>query len=269
MPALSQKSTAEVVREMNEFYQPDNEACGRATPQQMALLLDRLSDYTKLVKQAADQDGLLNQWTDPWTGEQRSAASEYNPQFAVDMASWEKRLAHYKQAVYAVPEDKFTTAEGCELIYPTVTAPLLDGIWYEVLDGVNLNSDEKQRINSGEGHPQTDVATTVGGNDHPPGHSNAKPPDVIAPFTLGNQALVFHEHQEERFKKFWADLKKSASDLVTDLVKGASDIANKIDWSFLVPVGIALLGVAGVGFLLYYLVERTRLRSEELKEERY
>lgn len=269
--ALTRQAIDQVVRDMNDFYQPGNEACGKATPAQMALLLERLDEYTQRVKDAAAKEGLATEWTDPWTGESRTTGDAHNPQFAVDMANWEQRLEHYRSVLESVAEEDFETEEGCAKIYRKVTGPLLDGIWYEVLPGVNLNSEEKTRITTGQGHPTTDVPTTLGGQDHPPGHSNPKPPDVISPFTLGNQVLVYKEHQDQRLREFWDDLQKGAMALLnaaTAAAKGLFKGFGKLtDPDWLRSAGLVLLGVAGVGVVTALVVRQVRLsRQPQLAE---
>lgn len=183
------------------------EACGHATPQQLSLLYRELRKYTDEVKSAADRHGLLREWSDLWTGEKRTEVDPNVSQFGLDMAHWEIRLARYAEALDSVTPEDAWTLQGCRRIYPLVTGPLLDGIWYEVLPGLSLNAEEKQRMASHRGHPdENDVTTFVAGELHPGGHSNAKPPDLITPFSLGNQVLVWKEHQDERARQFWADL---------------------------------------------------------------
>lgn len=265
MATLSKKAVDEIVRDMNGFYQPDNEACGKANPAQMKLLIERLSDYTKQVKEAASQEGLLTQFTDPYTGATKTLPSKFNAQFALDMAAWDRRLNHYRRVVEQIPDEQATTADGCELIYKQVTGPLLDGIYYEVLDGIVLNNTEKERIATGKGRPSTDVATTVRGKLHPPGHSNPKPPDVITPFTLGNQVVVWHQHQEERLRDFWRDLKQAAIDLPKRLGDAFAAAARPLGRDLLMPLGFALLGVAAVGVTA--VVISNRVQANRLKRE--
>lgn len=265
MAQLTKQAVDEIVRDMNAFYQPDNEACGKSTPAQMKLLVERLSDYTNQVKQAASQNGLLTEYLDPYTGEKKSLPSQFNAQFAVDMAAWDQRLNHYRRVVEQTPDDQATTEAGCELIYKQVTGPLLDGIYYEVLPGIVLNDTEKGRMAAGKGHPQTDVPTTLDGKDHPGGHSNPKPPDVITPFTLGNQVIVWEQHQKERAQEFWRDLRDAAVNLPKRAAEALAEAARPLGRDFLMPLGFALLGVTAVtvtGLVIYNRVQANRLKKE-------
>jgi len=230
-----------------------------------------LSGNTERVKEAAKDEGLATEWTDPWTGNTVKSGDVHNPQFAVDMGNWEQRLAQYRSALESVSEDELASKKGCVKIYRKVTAPLLDGIWYETLPGINLNAEEIKRINTGEGHPEIDVATTLDGEDHPPGHSNPKPPDVITPFTLGNQVLIYREHQDQRLREFWEDLEEGAMALwnaasggAKGLLQGGRRLLDAFtDPAWLRGAGLVLLGIAGVtaaGVLLY---RRTKDRPEQ------
>jgi len=272
MASITKTDIFKLVSDMLNFYMPCvqkgsegecrmREACGKTNPAQMALLLARLKDYTKRVKAAANEYKLATEWTDPVTGAKKTTGSKYNPQWAVDMGNWEQRLAHYQRVVDSVPEDQMQTKSGCILIYKQVTAPLLNGIWYEALPGIMLDDDSKDRIGTGEGHPQTDTATVVDGKDHPPGHSTAKPPDVISPFTLGNQVLVFKESQDEAVRLFWSDLKESALSLPKRIADAAAAAANKVGRDFLLPLGVALLGVSAVVVTGMAIVNRRKTKQ--------
>jgi hypothetical protein len=265
MATISQQDVGQLVEDLHNFYEPEREACGKATPAQMRLLLQRLTDYTERVKAAAAEHKLVTEWTDPWTGKVYSTNSPYNPMFAVDMANWEQRLSHYGQVLASVSDSEAMTVEGCKRIYKQVTAPLLDGIYYEALPGTNLNAAEKARMASGVGHPDVDVLTLVGGLEHPGGHSNSKPPDVISAFTLGNQVLVWRDHQDERVRQFWKDLKASAIALPKRLADAAKRALTPIGRDFLMPLGVALLGVSAVAVVGWAIVSRAK--ANKLKEE--
>lgn len=248
MAKLTKKNVAEVLRKMNAFYQPTAGKCV-ATPKQMQLLVNRLKKYTKEVK---DSRGLYQTFTD-------------EARWALDMAAWEQRLDHYDREIDKVAPSERDTKAGCIAIYRTVTAPLLDGIYYEDLPGINFNSAELERMVAGEGHPSVDVPTWFEGEkgdyrDHPPGHSNPKPPDVVTPFSLGNQLIEYREHQSERLRLFWKDLHKAAKDLVKgakNILKGGEENA----WW----IGLGLLGAAalvGGGYFWYSRRKRKKPRKK-------
>jgi len=272
MATITQQDVSRLVEDIHALYIPDREACGKATPAQMRLLVERLADYTERVKKAASEFKLVTEWYDPWTGTLKSTGSKYNPMFAVDMANWEQRLSHYRRFLDAVPDAQANDVTGCELIYKQVTAPLLDGIYYEAHSGLNLNDEERARISSGQGHPNTDVMTTVNGKDHPPGHSNAKPPDVISPFTLGNQVLVWKDHQDERLREFWTDLKEGAialpKSIADGISKGAQNVLNPFGRGFLMPLGVALLGLSAVVITGMVVVNRSKSKRYDLENDR-
>lgn len=227
MAELSPTSIDQLMREMNAFYQPPDGRCV-ATPEQMTLLLDRLEAYTDEVQEAAVKEGL--------------DSDTHAAQWGLDMAAWQQRLSHYRRAVEAIPSSEFTTAAGCGALYQPVVAPLLDGIWYEELPGITLSQEDRVRLASGQGHPSPDVTT----KDHPGGHTTPKPPDVIMPFSLGNQVLVYKEFQEERKRRFWEDLRSEAEELLSagrDIVRGVPNFLDKmlraIPW---IVVGAAVIG---------------------------
>lgn len=189
MPELpvSPKEVGAIVREKSALYQPEGPRIpgdpssenkpSNATPLNVKGLLDQLDAYTKAVQTAADKEGLT---TDANV-----------QQWASDMSNWQYRLSHYYEVLRTVAAEHAGDLVGADAIYFTVTAPLLDGVYYEVLPGIVLSVDEKQRIASGGG-------------------SNWKPPDVYMPFTLGNQVIEYREHQRERWEKLWEDLKAGA-----------------------------------------------------------
>jgi hypothetical protein len=173
-------------------------------------------------------------------------------QWAKDMANWQKRLAHYRSILDDVPSADWDTVAGCKAIYTLVTAPLLDGIYYEHLPGITLSPTELERMKSGIGHPSEDV-TTPG---HVGGHSNAKPPDVATPYWLGNGILVFQEHQRENLEKLWEDIKENFRNILKKVGK-----LPKVAF----PVVELLLGLAAIGGIGYglYKLEQSK------KPERY
>ena len=180
---VSPKDVGAIVRQKSQLYQPqgpripgDPQTEGRpthATPANLKALLDQLDAYTKAVQQAADQEGLT---TDANV-----------QQWAADMSNWQFRLAHYYEVLRTVPTEHADTLEGADAVYFQTTAPLLDGVYYEVLPGVVLSDVERQRVAGG-------------------GASNPKPPDVFTPFSLGNQVIEYREHQRERWEQLWQDL---------------------------------------------------------------
>lgn len=213
MAALTQTKIDELVNEMNQRYQPSDGRC-LATPAQMNLLLDKLEAYTEEVQEVASEEGL---------DDDTNVA-----QWSLDMAAWQQRMAHYRSELDEVPRAQWHTSQGCEAIYQQVTAPLLDGVFYEILPGIVLSEEEKASILAG-------------------GPSNPKPNDVITPFTLGNQVLVYQQHQAERARKFWEDLLNEANALAKKAKKAVQQ-AGKLA----LPWGVALIGVAavvGVGYL--------------------
>ncbi len=223
MAALTQTDIDILVQKMNDRYQPKTGVCV-ATPAQMDNLLKRLNAYTKQVQDAAEDEGL---------DKDTNVA-----QWALDMASWQQRIAHYKQELLLIPKSDWDTETGCEAIYETVTSPLLDGVYYEVLPGIVLSPQEKVDILAG-------------------GQSNPKPNDVISPFTLGNQVLVYKQHQKERADQFWKDLEASAKRL-----KKAIAEAGKLA----LPWGILLLGAAAV-VAVGYLIVKTRSPIASTRKE--
>lgn len=237
MPILTETNIGKLVEDLQRFYAPDREICGRATPQQISILLDRLEAYTNEVRAAADKEGLDD--------------DDNVAQWATDMANWQLRLAHYRKIINSLPSASWADKAGCVLAWRLVTAPLLYGIWYDVQPGIGLSSDSKARIASGEGHPTIDIVVTVAGKEHPGGHSDAMVPDVILPFTLGNQVLVYKEHQEERARLFWEDLKQSAKDFVANVKKAAK-------WTTWIAVAAA--GVVAVGGVVWFV---RRMKSGE------
>jgi hypothetical protein len=244
MATLTQTDIAQLTGEMQQFYMPENEACGKATPQQLSLLLDTLTTYTQEVQKMAESEGLAN--------------DDNVAQWAQDMGNWQKRLENYKRVLKQLPSKDWTSQNGCMLAYRLVTAPLLSGIWYEKAPGIHLSTGSAARIASGLGHPgagMEDVLTTVNGQDHPEGHSDSMIPDVILPFTLGNQVLVYKEHQAERSRLFWEDLKRNAmalADAITDLPSRA---AKKLLWPL---VGAAAVGLLIVGGVYYYRAQKKK-----------
>jgi len=237
MAKLTKQDVAEVLRSMNAYYQPTAGKCV-ATPRQMQLLVKRLQKYTKEVQSSRVAHPVFSDET----------------RWALDMAAWQQRLDRYVREIEQVPSAERDTKAGCIAIYRTVTAPLLDGIYYEDLPGINFNKQELERMVSGEGHPGVDVATWFEGEqgnfrDHPPGHSNPKPPDVVTPFSLGNQLIEYRDHQAERLRLFWTDLKKSARELAESAKSLFRRGEENAGWIGLGLVGAAVL--VGGGYLWY------------------
>lgn len=249
MAVLTMTDVSAVMAEMNARYQPDDGRCV-ATPAQMNLLLNRLDAYTKEVQQQAKKEGLDD--------------DSNVTQWALDMGAWQQRMQHYRSELEQIPKDKWQSPESCEAIYMNVTAPLLDGFYYEVLPGIVYAPDEKAAVLAGAGH-----GTFKGFKDiarpHPAGHSNPKPPDVATPFSLGNQVLVYQQHQKERWDKFWEDLWSSAEALAKRTGKALKE-AGKVA----APLGMFLFGAAavvGVGYVLYRVAAGNKRKKPKVSQE--
>jgi hypothetical protein len=227
---MAQLTTTDVGREVakaNDFYQPKDGRCV-ATPAQLRALLDRLEQRTSEVQEAADDEGIV---------------SDTNvAQWASDMAAWQTRLQRYQDVLDGIPKSDWESDAGCHAAYKYVTAPLLDGIYYERLPGIVLNSEELARIASGVDHPALDV-TTPG---HPGGHSNPKPPDVATPFMLGNQVVTYGQWQDEMWRLFWEDVVANAKKLASGNLP--FDVPPWIKWT---AIGAAVLVVSAVGYGIY------------------
>jgi hypothetical protein len=235
MPRITPQDVGDIVKKMNAMYQPPDGRCA-ATPEKMDLLVTKLEAYTKEVQKQRHGDDpdadLINYFDISW-----GSAS----QWANDMAHWQARLGRYRQVLDEVPKSEWRTVAGCKAIYSLVTAPLLDGIYYEVLPGIVLNEEEKQRILMGSGHPGPGVLDVVT-LDHPGGHSNPKPPDVSTPYSLGNGILIFQEFQRENFARLLSDLNKAFKDAIAKVTQIAFPVA---------AVGIGLVVVGAIGYALY------------------
>jgi hypothetical protein len=122
----------------------------------------------------------LVQTLDAYTDEVQNAADDYGltgdenmAQWAKDMNNWRLRLAGYVQALQrARYEDG---PESCEELRATVNEPLLVG-WFEPGTPGIVNPD---------------VQTIA---------------DVATPYMLGNQVLVYRDHQRERLDLLLQDL---------------------------------------------------------------
>ena len=219
MSALTLQDVSDLMRDFNATYQPKG-VCA-ATPRKMKLLLDRLEDYTDEVQWARNKYRALG-IAGIALGPAGIAVSQLLgggdvdvAQWRRDMANWQYRLGEYQRLVDAIPQAQWDSAEGCSELYPLVTAPLLDGIWYQVLPGIVLNNEEKQRIRDAKLHCPEGQETCLDiayrdpvTGDHPPGHSNPKPPDAMTPFSLGNQIIVYQDFQRENARRLLEDLKK-------------------------------------------------------------
>lgn len=186
LPTLTTQNVGDIVKSKTKLYQPEGSRIPgdpryenkptNATPANIRGFLDELELYTQAVREAEQKEGLT--------------ADSVMAQWTNDMANWQFRLGHYYELLKLVPPEQANTVEGADAIYFTVTSPLLDGVYYEVLPGIVLSPDEKQRMQLGP----------------PEGFSNDKPPDLYTPFTLGNQVIVYREHQRERWELLWGDL---------------------------------------------------------------
>lgn len=227
---VSPKEVGAIVREKSELYQPHGpripgdpatqDKPSNATPENMRALLGELEAYTKAVQEAANDEGLTE--------------DANVQQWASDMSNWQYRLGHYYEVLRTIPAEQAASLTGADAIYFKVTAPLLDGVYYEVLPGIVLSAAEKQAMAAGGG-------------------SNWKPPDVYQPFTLGNQVVEYREHQRERWEKLWEDLKSGAKRF--GLPEGW-DIAGVLK-----ALGVAAVcGVIG-GAVTYAAIKATTRRS--------
>lgn len=247
MPALTHQDVFNLMKELNATFQPPGECV--ATPKKMRGLLDRLQEYTDAVQAARRKYQILAVASGPVGAELLGGYDVSVPQWRRDMSNWQYRLAEYYRQLDEVPSAEEDTPTGCKLIYPTVTAPLLDGIWYQMMPGVVLNDEEKGRILSGEGHPDEDIAYRIPAEgDHPPGHSNRKPPDAVTPFSLGNQIKVYQDFQKENLER-----------LINDLVN--PPLLRPSEWPWWVT-GLAILGggvaIGVAGLYVYNLLPKPR-----------
>ena len=226
MPALTITDVGELMQRLNATYQPTG-VCA-ATPRKMKGLLESLQEYTDEVQWARNKYRILGIASIAF-GPAGIAVSELLgggdvdvAQWRRDMSNWQYRLAEYQRVIDEVPSDQMDTAEGCREIYPLVTAPLLDGIWYTVMPGVVLSNAEKATMREGVSHcPRgettcTDIVYRIPEeNDHPPGHSRPKPPDAITPFSLGNQIKIYQDFQKENAERFFQEIIERARKAVT------------------------------------------------------
>jgi len=226
MAQLTETDVGAEVAKANAFYQPKDGRC-MATPSQLRALLERLDEQTELVQEEANDNGI--------------AEAVNVAQWASDMAAWQTRLQRYHDALDGIARSDDNTEAGCHAAYKFVTAPLLDGIYYERLPGIILDADELAMIASGTGHPTTDV-TTPG---HPGGHSRPGPPDVATPFMLGNQVLIYGAYQDEIWRLFWQDVIENAKKLAKDVASLIPSMA-WIKWT-LVGAGVLVLGAVAYG----------------------
>lgn len=234
-PKVSPQDVAQIVADKNKIFQPEGPRIpglpeyenlpSNATPANMKKLLEELTAYTEAVQKAADTDGL--------TGD------AVQSQWVSDMSNWRARLGHYYEMLKAVPPAEAGTLAGADMIYFTVTSPLLDGYFYEALPGIVLNEEELQRM-KGSG---------------PSAVSNKKPPDVYLPFTLGNQVLEYRKHQQERWDKFWDDIAEGIAKI--------PEVVKDVGWSvapWLIGLGVFVGSTALAGALIYGIVWYRHLR---------
>ncbi|MCH9637755.1 MAG: hypothetical protein K0U16_07410 [Gammaproteobacteria bacterium] len=263
MPALTITDVGQIVREFNGIYQPKGQCF--ATPRRMKQLLEQLQEYTDEVQWARNKYKALGVAGIAF-GPGGIAVTELLgggdvdvAQWRRDMANWQYRLGQYQLVLDGIPKEMLDTPEGCREIYPLVTAPLLDGIYYQVMPGIVLSQAEKETMRRGDSHCPAGMDTCVdvpyrpgGGEevpagearDHPMGHSLPKPPDVVTPFSLGNQIIVYQDFQRENFQRF-----------IDDLIKGAKDIVDPDEWPWWVWAAIVAGGGLGVGLLGLYVYQ--------------
>lgn len=243
---MAQITTVDVGREVaqaNAFYQPPDGRCV-ATPKQLRVLLELLDVQTANVQEEADDNGIV--------GDSNVA------QWAADMAAWQTRLQRYHDVLDGIPRADEDTEAGCHAAYKYVTAPLLDGIYYERLPGIILDASELAMIASGTGHPTTDV-TTPG---HPGGHSRPSPPDVATPFMLGNQVIVYGAYQDEIWRLFWQDVIDNAKKLASGTLP--FDVPPWIKWT---AIGAGVLFVGALAYGAYGRVRGPRRNSRKRRNK--
>ncbi len=218
MPALTITNAHDMMKGLNETYQPKG-SCA-ATPAKMKLLVGQLEEYTSEVQWARNKYILLGIAGGFVAGTLLGGGDVDVPQWRADMTNWQYRLAEYARILDAVPTTAMNTTDGCRQIYTTVTAPLLDGIWYTTMPGIVMSKEDKKRIKDGKSHcpPGVETCTDIAYRipevgDHPPGHTSPKIPDAMAPFTLGNQIITYQDFQKENADRFFADLLKNAKDI--------------------------------------------------------
>lgn len=257
MTALTITDVGHLVRELNTSLQPPGKCA--ATPARVKQLLERLQDYTDEVQWARNKYRALGIASIAF-GPAGIAASELLgggdvdvAQWRHDMATWQFRLADYQRAMDNVPAEQMNTLEGCRSIYTTVTAPLLDGIWYQQMPGIAMSDADKATIRDGTRHcpPGVDVCEDIVyrdpvTGDHPPGHSSPKVPDVISPFTLGNQIVVYQDFQKENLRRLIQDIEDAVN-------------PNKWPWWLkAVLISAAGIGVGLAGLYVYNLLPAPR-----------
>jgi hypothetical protein len=257
MGQITQTDVGKMTEEMQKLYMPDRQACGKAIPEALMLLLSKLEAYTVEVQKEAET--------------QKLADDDNVPQWALDMKNWQLRLAKYKRVLEFIPSKNWTTPAGCTLAWRLVTAPLLAGIWYEIAPGVNFSGEDKVKMSTGEGHDEGYASGKdgwqVGDEPHPGGHSSLSPPDFVTPFMLGNQVLVYGAHQQERWQRFKDDLKApfkaifDALAALADLPSKAGAAAKKLIWPL---VGAAAVGLLIAGGVYYY--RKTKAKKRENPE---
>lgn len=255
MGQITQTDVGQMTEDMQRLYMPNRMVCGKAIPEALMLLLNTLETYTIEVQQEAEKQGIDKDHANV-------------PQFAADMGNWQTRLAHYKHVLEQIPAKEWTTPVGCALAWRLVTAPLLAGFWYEILPGRNFSQEDKTRIATGQGHPETDGDWYLGAGkhteQHPPGHSAASVPDMVTPFMLGNQVLVYGQHQQERWRLFKEDLQApfkaifNAIAAAADFPGRAAAAAKRLFWPLVSAAAAGVLLVGGV----YYATEKRKRRKE-------
>lgn len=241
LPAITHTDTGALVKQHQDFFFPDGpripldarykDRPTRATPRAMLVLIDQLDDLTNVTNDAALKEGVLG--------------SSNMSQWSNDSTTWVHRLNAYRAHVEGVAPENMDNLVGADQIYFWVTAPLLDGVFYEALPGIQLTEEEHTRM----------------AQEPPEGFSNRKPPDVYVPFSLGNQVLVFREHQRERFDKLFQYLREAAGEVLKTGEKG---------WDRFIEGAIFAAKFAGVG-LVGYLSYRAyiAIRYVQPRQERF
>lgn len=179
MTALTHEDVGVITKRLNDMFEKrvgDKvvicDPKSRADKRRLAPVVQKLSDYTDLVQQAASEGpgGLAEVWLDVFGGGGSPG------QWTLDMSRWRERLAAYQ---FALDNAKFESGlESCAELKDTVTLPLIMG-WYQ---------------------PGT------------PGIANPEVRsygDAATPFILGNGITVYHEFAKENFDRFVQDVKKN------------------------------------------------------------
>lgn len=185
---------------------------------------------------AANKPNMLEfvQTLEDYTDEVQDAADAYGmtddtvmQQWAKDMNNWRLRLAGYYDALSKAQYE--SGSQSCEELRATVNEPLLVG-WYEPGTPGIVNPD---------------VQTVA---------------DVATPFMLGNQVIVYREHQKERLEKLLEDLNPFRAETREGMLDywcektgtcGPGGWGSGCDTACWLRRAAIVLGVAAGGYLAY------------------